>query len=380
MALEYFNDTPKQAFRKIEMDLNRINPSVNLRKYKSMTPLSLQEEIAKLDSRKNQIIKESSYGEWIHDESFVESRLLRDALSFLMEYKNERKMQESLVPGFTYYRKAKVNNNLLEGQKIYFREGNEPPMWAHFSMPLAVAKAFEVMRHGNENDFKTLYIEMADGRIDSMDNVSLEHLTESSEDALASIETYCDKRWEGPWPWEMPTPYSLRESIEENLKMATQNAREMQLRFDRLVTRLNEEEMDKYAVIAAAEEMSGQIEKMVQQVARIGGEGIITLKDQIRVAMGDDAAAQIEDTFLEPVRNAADALSKLRATIGTAVDSLKDGDAAPAAPAPGDMPMGDEGDSLGTPGDAISPDGEDLDDMADAAIAGEDGERPMKDM
>ena len=84
------------------MDLNRINPSVNLRKYKSMTPLSLQEEIAKLDSRKNQIIKESSYGEWIHDESFVESRLLRDALSFLMEYKNERKMQESLVPGFTY--------------------------------------------------------------------------------------------------------------------------------------------------------------------------------------------------------------------------------------------------------------------------------------
>ena len=257
-----------------------------------------------------------------------------------------------------------MNDNLLEGQKIYFREGNEPPMWAHFSMPLAVAKAFEVMRHGNENDFKTLYIEMADGRIDSMDNVSLEHLTESSEDALASIETYCDKRWEGPWPWEMPTPYSLRESIEENLKMATQNAREMQLRFDRLVTRLNEEEMDKYAVIAAAEEMSGQIEKMVQQVARIGGEGIITLKDQIRVAMGDDAAAQIEDTFLEPVRNAADALSKLRATIGTAVDSLKDGDASAAsAPAPGDMSMDDEGDSLGTPGDAISPDGEDLDDL-----------------
>ena len=342
-----------------------------------MTPQSLSEEISRLDTKKETIMKSSSYGTWIHDETFVESRLLREALSFLMEYKNEKKQQETLIPGFTYYRKVKINNNILEGQKVYFRE-NKVPMWAQFSMPLAVAKAFEVMRHGTEEDFKSLYIEMANGRVDSLNSVTLEHLTESTDEALSLIEEYCDQRWRGPWPWEMPSPYSLRESIEENLTMATKNATEMQLQFDRLISRLNEEEMDKYAVIAAAEEMSSQIEKMVQQIARIGGEGIITLKDQIRLTMGDDAASQIEDKFLEPVRNAADALSQLRATIGGTIDNLKNEDSSDEL-SPGDMDIGDN-DSLGTPGDAISPDGEDLDDMADVAISGEDGERPMKDM
>ena len=47
-------------------------------------------------------------------------------------------------------------------------------------------------------------IEMADGQLNALQKVSLEHLTESSKDALKSIEEYCDGRWTGPWTWELP--------------------------------------------------------------------------------------------------------------------------------------------------------------------------------
>jgi len=194
--------------------------------------------------------------------------------------------------------------------------------------------------------------------------------------------------------------------------MNLQTINEMQSQFTTLLTALNEDSMDKYEVIAAAEEMASTIEKMVEQVARLGGEGIIKLKNQIRISMGDDAAAQIEDKFLEPVRQAADALSQLQATILQTVENLKNADDAgvgggDVGGAIGADPMGG-GDDLGSPVDAMGADPDDLGspvdamgadpmggddlggdplggddlagDLADASLDGGDGERPMKDM
>ena len=179
--------------------------------------------------------------------------------------------------------------------------------------------------------------------------------------------------------------------------MNLQTINEMQSQFTTLLTALNEDSMDKYEVIAAAEEMASTIEKMVEQVARLGGEGIIKLKNQIRISMGDDAAAQIEDKFLEPVRMAADALSQLQATILQTVENLKNTDDASGGIPSGDIgePAGPEG--LGSPEDALGGDpmggdlggdiggdplgGDDLaGDLAGASLDGGDGERPMKDM
>jgi hypothetical protein len=166
-----------------------------------------------------------------------------------------------------------------------------------------------------------------------------------------------------------------------------------------LLTALNEDSMDKYEVIAAAEEMASTIEKMVEQVARLGGEGIIKLKNQIRISMGDDAAGQIEDKFLEPVRQAADALSQLQATILQTVENLKSADdtmgaaggAVAGADAAVDAMDGGLGGDLGSPEDALGDDplggdeiglgGDDMaGDLAGASLDGGDGERPMKDM
>lgn len=387
MALEFLNDTPVRAFRKLEGDLALVNPELNLRRFKSMTPRSLGEEISRLDGVRQRMVSESTYGSWLRDEKYVETRLLQEALTRLREYKEGVKESEVLVPGFTYYRKVKQFGKFIEGQRYVHAESSEP-LWGEFRMPIAIAKAFEVMCHGSEDDFRSIYVEMADGRLNALEKVSVEHLTESSEDALSAIEEYCDQRWNGPWAWETPSPYSLRESIEERNEMNLQTVNEMQAQFDSLIKRLNEEEMDKYAAIASAEEMADTIQKMVEQIARLAGEGIIKLKDQLRVTMGDDAAAQIEDTFLDPVRQAADALSQLRATIMQTVDSLKGVDAATdvagaaALDTAADAGAAAGADAaLGTPGDALAGDADALaGDMADVSIDGEEGERPMKDM
>ena len=392
MALDFLNDTPEKAFRKLERDLLLVNPELKLGRYKGMTPRRLGEEISGLDAQRATMLAENTYGAWLQSESFVEMQLLKEALGHLKEYKEDRREEEQLIPGFTYYRRVQQFGNDLQGIRCYFRE-SATPMWVPWKMDMRAAKAFEVLRYGGEEDFRRIYVEMANGRLDALHRVSIEHLTESDDDALTAIGEYCDSLWEGPWPWEAPSPYSLRESIEEQQEMNLQTVNEMQAQFDNLLTRLHEEEMDKYAAIAAAEEMASTIEKMVQQIARLGGEGIITLKDQIRVTMGDDAASQIEDTFLEPVRNAADALSMLRATIMKTVENLKGADAAG-----GDMGMGGMGgdvgapdpmaggDELGSPADAMGADpmlddGDELaGDLGDAALDGGDGERPIKDM
>lgn len=116
--------------------------------------------------------------------------------------------------------------------------------------------------------------------------------------------------------------------------------------------------------------------------------------------MGDDAAAQIEDKFLEPVRQAADALSQLQATILQTVENLKNADDAGVGSGGDPMGGGDlgadpmGGGGLGSPEDAMGGDpmgGDDLGgdplggdelagDLADASLDGGDGERPMKDM
>lgn len=376
MALEYLNDTSQRAFRKLERDLLLQNSNLNMQKYKSMTPRRLGKVIESLDKQMNTVIRESKYGSWLSDDKYVQKRLLHDALSYLKEYKESCKDSEKIIPGFTYYRRVKQFGPMLIGERCFVRE-HANPLWAEFKIPLTVAKAFEVMRHGDESDFKKIYIEMANGRIDALERVSLEHLTESSKDALAEIEKYCDARWEGPWPWEIPTPYTLRENIEERLQMTYNNIRQMQADFGKIVVRLNEDEMDKYEVIASAEEMSKKIEGMVQDIARLAGEGIIKLKDQIRVTMGDESADQIEDEFVEPVRHAADALSKLRATIDQTVENLKsEGDVSMDGGLDGGLGGGMGDDDLGG---EIGGDDE-VGDLADVSVDGEPEERPMKQM
>ena len=387
MPLEFLQQTPEQAFRRIERDLKLAH--IDLTKFKRMTPRQLGEAIARIDSEKARILEEKTYGEWLKSENYTNATLLRDALELLKEHKEAKAAAEVLVPGFRYYRGVQQFGDSLQGSKCYFSEGVDPH-WINFVSSTAIEKSLLLLEHGTDEDFRKLYIEMADGRIDALETVSIEHITESSPDALAAMEAYCDSQWNGPWPWETAAPLKLHMMIQDNDMKKTTTIREMQARFGNLLHKLNEGEMDQYEVVLASREMVQTVQGMIEDLGKLSGETLTTLKDNIRSAFGDQAAEQFDQAVREPITTSADQLSQLRASMENTVQQLEGGanmgagaagagmDAgmgAPPAPggdmgAPGAPPMGGVPE---TPEPSPSA-------LADVNIDGEDVERPMKDM
>lgn len=371
MGLEFLNQTPEGAFRRLRRELKTVDSSIDMSRYMAMTPRRLSEEIDRLDEEARQRIMESNYGSWLTDENYVRNKLLREALEYLVEYKQEKMAEEKMVPGFTYYRGVKQFGNSLVGRKCHYLEEGRAADWVPFKQKAAVAKAMEVLRHGDEDDFKRIYVEMADGRLDALDDVTLEHITESSKGALKQIEEYCDQRWEGGWPWEMAAPQTLRINIEEKREARMNKISEMQGRFAHLLDTLMEGEMEQYEVVNMARDMMNQVDNMIGDLGKISSSGIEATAGA-RSMMGDDAAQSLEQALGEPVQQAAQALSSLKAAVQQAIQSLEGG-------AGGDM-----GGDLGTPGDAMGAKpvggGDMADELADVNMDGTDGERPMKDV
>ena len=388
MALDFLNQTPVTAYRRLEQDIALVNPDIDMRRYKSMTPRKLDKEIEVLKVKEQRLLLDNTYGSWLADEKFVEIKLLTEALVYLREHKTTRQKSEVMVPGFTYYRGVKQFGPNLIGEKCYFVEGKEN--WTPFKLASALAKAIEITKHGSEDDFKRIYVELADGRPDSIKEVTIEHITESSKDALKEIEEYCNSRWTGPWAWELPSPYTLRIKIEDNQEMRNQTIAEMRGRFNHIMTSLQEGEMEQFEVIQAVQAISKQLDNILSDIGKISGEQLLTLKDNARTALGDQAADQIDQALTGPINDAADAISRLRASVNKAVVSLEQ-QATGGGFGGNGMDMG--GGDLGTPMDAMG--GGDLggmggmddlggDDLAgqiaDVDIDGDGEERPKKDI
>ena len=115
----------------------------------------------------------------------------------------------------------------------------------------------------------------------------------------------------------------------------------------------------------------------------------MSLKDNARVSFGDEVAGSLDSSIRDPLMQAADQLSQLRASMENVVKELESGanmgvDAAAGAMG-ADVPPGPPGGELGGP-DMGAPDmgaapGEPpVDAVADVDIDGEGEERPMKDM
>ena len=388
MPLQFLQQTPEQAFRKIEADLKLA--SIDLTPFKRMTPRELGEAINSIDQKRARVINETTYGKWLESGKFSNVMLLRDALELLKEHKEAKAEAEVLVPGFSYYRGVKQFGDKLQGSKCYFGEGAEP-QWVNFVSSSAIEKSFLLLEHGTEEDFRTLYIELADGRVDALEHVSTEHITESSEEALAAMEAYCDKHWNGAWPWETSAPLKLHMMIQDNAMRKSTTIQEMQNRFSNLLTQLHEGDMDQMQVVLAAREMVDKVQGMIEDLGKLSGEGVFTLKDNVRSSFGDDAAANIDSAITDPLNQAADTLSQLRSSMENVVKQLEGGagvgaGVAGAAMGAGAPPMG--GGELGAPGGDLGaeppapgvPGEPSPDAVADVSIDGEDTERPMKDM
>lgn len=391
MSLAFLQQTPEQAFRRIEQDLKLA--SIDLTKFKRMTPRQLGECIARIDSEKSRVINENTYGDWFNSENYANALLLRDALVLIKEYKEYKVESEVIIPSFTYYHNVNQFGDMLRGQRCTFREGHNTD-WVEFISQAFVEKSLLLLEHGTLDNFGKIYIELADGRADALENITLEHISSSSPEAQAAIEEYCNEEWDGPWPWEAPAPLKLHMMIQDSHMKKTHTIQEMQDRFATLVRKLNEGEMDQFEVVLAAREMVDKVQGMVEDLAKLSGETLMSLKDNARVAFGDEAANGLDQSIRDPLMQAADMLSQLRGSMENVVKELEGGAGVGAGAAAGAMgvpgaeppPMGGDlggppGGDLGAPPPMGGEPGEPpVDAVADVDIDGEGEERPMKEM
>ncbi len=323
MSLEFLKDTPEIAFRRTIRDLQTMNQKVDESVFERMSIDQIDTVLDRLSEQETRIIDESPYGAWFEDSKFVQIKMLQDGLQNLREYREILEESEILVPGFSYYNSIRQFDRRIEGQTCtYLGEGN-PMNWINFIDSAPVMKALEVVRHGDVGDFRRIYVEIANGRPDGLENVSVEHITESTDQALLQMEAYCDARWEGPWPWEVPSPYLIGRIIEENKQMRQQTLLEMHEILNRMLREMDDHGQAQFEIISMARSMSENVQGMIEKLAKITGDAIINLKSMAMATMGDEAAMKVEHGITQPLNQCADALARLKANLDNLVSELE---------------------------------------------------------
>lgn len=372
MSLTLFKDTPTQALRKIEADIRMMRPDISFNRYYGMTPRKIDEKIERLRLKNQHLTETMANRTWLLDPNYLYRMMMIEGLEIVRNLREQDESSEVLQPGMTYYSGVMQFGDRLSGNRCMVREGHEPG-WVKFSEHVAVQKALEVLRYGDENDFRVIYMEHADGRPDSLNRISLSHLKESSPEALMKIEAYCDSRWDGPWPWESRNSLKLQSKIEEAKAMRMKPITEMQAKMQKLIGALYESEMDKYEVISAVQTMIDQVDSMIKDLGKLSSSAI-EASASARAFVGDDVGGQIEQAITPVIQNSSQTLSNLKSQLEQAKNKVETGGDSGMG---GGMapPMGD--DSMGSPGQAM---GEDplAGDMADVDLNGSSDERDMK--
>lgn len=323
MPLEFLQDTPDVAFRRTIRDLQTMNPKIDESVFENMSIDQIDTMLDRLNEREEYIISESPYGAWLEDSSFVQIKMLQDGLTNLREYREILEETEILVPGFTYYSGIRQFGKRLEGKTCTYLGEGRPMNWINFIDSTPIMKALEVIKHGDAGDFRRVYVEIANGRADSLNNVTVEHITESTDDALHQMENYCNARWEGPWPWEVKSPYSIGRLIEENKQMRQQTLVEMHEILNGILREFDMAGQEQYEIISMARSMSDGMQAMIEKLAKITGDGIINLKAMVMTKMGDEAAMKVEHGITQPLNQCADAMARLKANLDSLVNELQ---------------------------------------------------------
>lgn len=380
MTLSFLQDTPDTILGKLKSDLSYIDPSVDFDVLESMTLNGVKKELSTVrESLKSR--KTGTYGSWLREEGFVRDSLVEEALQTIVESKSGQMRKERLIPGSTYYTSVSRFGNILEGKcTIYL--GERYTDWIEFRESAAVAKAMTVLRHGTNEDFRQLYVGLADGRTDALNEVSLSHITESSEEALKLIEEYCDARWDGPWPWELEAPEKMKHMIESREEKKMIRITEMQNQAVALLREFDTNNLNKFEMVSAAQEMMSKVDSIIGDLGKLSSTGIeVTAQAK---ASGDDTLVEpMQNALGEPLNQAISALTDLKAALAGATSDLTG--AAPAGDDMGGDPMaGDPMGDMGSPEDAMGADpmggDADVDALADVDIGGDDEERPMKEV
>ncbi len=396
MTSPFFSVDSLGKFRNLERRLDSIG--VSLKRFKKLDVEQLQEAEKKLTSLIERRKRTMPAFEALKDDAIVRGLLTVGAIRELREWKAERDDGVKLVEGMTYW-VVKTEDNRLVGKRCHYL-GESEARWAHVDADVRVMKALELLRHGDDEDFRKIYFEMADGAgVESVNGFVRAHITESSDQALALIEGYCNSRWNGPWPWQVPAPRKLKMLIKENIVTSLKKFRAEFEADDQLIF---EGELEKSEIITDLIGWNGEIDSMIEKFGKRTGELIASVREKIRTEFGDHGLDGI-DSMIDKIKVTVDTLTDAKTEVESTIQSLlgnapqDDFDAPDGAPPVsadglgGDMgdepPAFDDGADDGL-GDDLSLDDEgDLGDDAfadgnldDLNLDDIDGERPKKDL
>lgn len=378
MTLKFLQETSQSILGKLKSDLSYIDPTVDFDSFDAMTLRGISRELSSVrESLKKR--KQGTYGSWLREEGYVRDTLVEEALQTIYEEKSGSMRKERLIPGSTYYSGVARYGAVLEGKYTTYL-GEQFTGWVEFRETAAVAKAMTVLRHGTNEDFRQIYVGIADGCVDALNEVSLAHIVESSTDSLKLIEAYCDSRWTGPWPWEIEAPEKMKHMIESREENKMIRITEMQNQFVKVLREFEEGNLNQYEMVGAAQEMMSKVDSIISDLGKLSATGIeVTAQAK---ASGDDSLVEPMQAALgEPLNTAIGALTDLKASLASATSQLT-GSGAPMDDMGGDPAMGGE---MGSPADAMGADpmaggDPDVDALADVDIGGDDEERPMKEV
>lgn len=299
-----------------------MNPKMDPGLFESMSIPQIDTLLERLQQRERRIIDESPYGSWLEDTTFMQIKMLQDGLSNLREHIEILEETESVVAGFTYYNNVRRFGSRVEGQTCTYLGEGRPANWINFIDTLPIMKALEVVKHGGTDDFRRIYVEIANGRPDALRNISIEHITESTDKALREMEAYCDARWEGPWSWEIQPPYTINRIIEEHRQMRQQSLTEMHHVLNQMLREFDDGGQEQYDIISTTRTMSETVQSMIEKFAKLAGDALINLKAMVLTKIGDEAAMKVEHGLTASVNQAADSLARLKVDIDALVSDL----------------------------------------------------------
>jgi len=312
--LSFLRETSEERLDRIAHEMRDYDRSINLNSYVGRTPERLTRLITKLREDQQRTKRVAQYGSWLNDPKYMARVVMIEGIKVALEIRKAREAAEQLIEGQCVYQDVmEINNNLVGKRAIVTESG--PSVWVDFKEALPVQKAIEVIRFGSPEDFHRIYVETANGRADALETITIQHLRESTADALDEIEKYCDSRWDGVWPWEARTPYRVETMIEEQTNMRIAEMAMMQGRFNSIMKKLNEDDMSKYELITAVTDMEDSVDSMVSGVAKLSAAGI-EASAKASTSIGAETGAEIEQAWQTAVNQAAQALTSVKAQLG----------------------------------------------------------------
>ncbi|MAZ56837.1 hypothetical protein CL653_03525 [bacterium] len=296
----------------------------DLSEFRKKGVASLNTTISVLEDRIRETRLNSGFHTFLENDQYIRDVYTKSALECLVEYKTNRDNSVILVPGMTYYSATKSNGRVVGKRCHYLNE--DTSLWSQINEDERVLKAFEIMQWGNLEHFRKIYFEMADGReFEHFDNVVLEHVSESSDDALNSISDYCDQVWDGKWAWEIKTPNKLKDIIRESTEMTKQSVREYKEEFSALLNQLSEGEIERSTVITKMQGYVDDVDNMLEKLSRVSGSLLTDMRETIRAEFGDSAADELQETLGSKLSDAASGLGNLKSAWNAQVEKLANG-------------------------------------------------------